>query len=34
VARDDPSARGLLLVSLASLAVILVAAIVCGGPLS
>ena len=34
VARDDASARGLLLVSLASLVAILVAAVVCGGPLS
>ena len=34
VARDDPSARSLLLVSLASLLAILVAAVVCGGPLS
>jgi protoheme IX farnesyltransferase len=32
VARDDASARGLLLVSLASLLAILVAAVACGGP--
>ena len=34
VARDDASARGLLMVSLASLAAILVAAVACGGPTS
>jgi protoheme IX farnesyltransferase len=32
VSRDDTSARGLLMVSLASLAAILVAAVACGGP--